>query len=158
MRPWWIGVAGVLAALACNSGLPHPPYAAHASSELTEVPFPPPPARVETVPPMPASGALWIEGEWSWRGRKWSWKEGYWAPSSATGTYSPWQTVRNDAGTIFFAPGTWRDAKGQPAPPPAPLALASARTTSVVDPEGETEPTGRNLSPDGGPLRRDAGP
>ncbi len=127
------------------------------SSELLEVPVPPPPARVETVPDMPVSGALWIDGEWAWRGRKWAWKSGYWAPAAAGAAYSPWQVIRNEAGTLFFAPGTWRDAKGAPIAPPAPLALGSAHSQGVVDAEGEIETTGRNLSPDGGRLRRDDG-
>jgi hypothetical protein len=151
-------IAVVLGALACNSGLPHPPYAAHTSDELVPVPYPPPPARVETVPPKPASGAVWLEGQWSWRGRKWAWREGYWAAPPAGATYSPWQMVRNEEGTLFFAAGTWRDSKGLPAAPPPPLGLGVARGTSVVDPEGESELVGRNLSPDGGTLRRrDAG-
>ncbi len=154
----WIGATAVAVTLACNHGLPHPPYSAHTSEELVQVPFPPPPARVETVPQPPASGARWIEGEWSWRGRRWAWKQGYWAPPSADGTYSPWQMTRNEAGTIFFAPGTWRDAKGAPTPPPAPLAVGVARAADVVDPEGKTEPTGSNLSLDGGAVRKDTRP
>ena len=162
-RPWHAfaltaGLLGALRLLACNSGLPHPPYAAHTSDELAAVPYPPPPGRVETVPPQPASGAVWIEGQWSWRGRKWAWREGYWAAPPAGGTYSPWQMVRNEEGSLFFAPGTWRDAKGAPAPTPAPLSVGVARSTSVVDPEGQSETVGRNLAPDGGTLRRrDAG-
>jgi hypothetical protein len=153
-----VGAAAALVTLACNSTLPHPSYTAHTTSELVEVPFPPPPARVETVPDSPSSGAVWIDGEWSWRGRRWSWKSGYWAPSPGDTTYSPWTMTRDLDGTVFFAPGTWRNAKGEPIDPPAPLAVGVARSQNIVDPEGEMELTGRNLSPDGGRLgRRDSG-
>jgi hypothetical protein len=151
---------GAIALLAsgCSGDFPHPSYTAHTTAELVEVAFPPPPARVEAVPEKPAAGALWIDGEWVWRSRKWAWRTGYWVAATTSATYSPWQVTRSDAGTLFFAPGTWRDAAGQPAAPPPPLALAGAETQSVVDAEGESEPTAPNLAPDGGRLaRRDAG-
>jgi hypothetical protein len=147
-------------ALACGSRLPPPPLSAHVTSELIEVSFPPPPARVELVPePPPAAAAMWIDGEWTWRGRKWGWRAGYWTEGGAGLTYSPWQVTRDDAGTLYFAPGAWHDADGGVVESPPPLRLGHARAESVVTPEGETEPTGPNVHPDGGRLRsQDGGP
>jgi WXXGXW repeat (2 copies) len=153
----WRASAVAIAAVACGARFPHPSYTPHTTAELVEVPFPPPPARVETVPDRPSPGALWIDGEWAWRGRKWSWRTGYWATPTAPETYSPWQLTRDDAGTLYIAPGTWRDARGQAVEPPPPARLAGARSQTVVDAEGISEPSGANLAPDGGRARRGDG-
>ena len=153
---WRAGAVAVMAA-ACGARYPQPSYSAHTTSELLEVPFPPPPARVEAVPDKPSSGAVWIDGEWVWRGRKWAWKMGYWAAPPSPESFSPWQLTRNDAGTLFVAPGTWRDAHGQPTPPPPPARVAGTGSQTVVDAEGVTEPAGVNLAPDGKRARRGDG-
>ena len=108
------GAAGLLLLLACSSRLPHPVYSAHTTAELVPVPYPPPPPRVEEIPPRPSGDALWIDGEWGWRRKKWTWRPGRWAAPAPGTTYSPWTVTRDEAGTLYFAPGTWRDASGQP--------------------------------------------
>jgi hypothetical protein len=106
--------AGVIAFVACgHARLPRPPYVGHPTSALVEVPYPPPPSRVEFVPPQPQDGAVWIDGEWTWRGRRWAWRSGRWVTVPAGATFSPWTSVRNGDGTLYFAPGTWRNAKGE---------------------------------------------
>ncbi len=137
--------ASVVAALACGGGLPVPPYAAQPQAALAPVPYPPPPARVELVPARPLGGALWIDGEWAWRGRRWSWRPGRWVVAPKGGRFSPWTLVRGDDGTPYFASGAWRDAKGQALPEPAPLAVATPTPGAVVNPEGEREVTGNTL-------------
>jgi hypothetical protein len=129
--------------MACSSRLPHPSYAPHPTSALAEVPFPPPPARPEVVPDMPKDDAVWIDGEWSWRGRRWAWRAGRWVEPPAGATFSPWTSVRRGDGVLFFAPGAWRDAKGETLEAPKPLAVAGTTSGEAVAlPSGEIEETG----------------
>src|SRR5689334_3320659 len=65
-----------LALFGCSSSLPHPTYTPQPQSALVEVAFPPPPARPEIVPDKPSDDAVWIDGEWAWRGRRWAWRSG----------------------------------------------------------------------------------
>ena len=60
--------------------------------------------------------------------------------------FSPWTVVRDDTGTLFHAPGTWRNARGEDVPPPKPIAIGEAPSGAVVDPEGEMEHPGRNIN------------
>jgi hypothetical protein len=153
-----ISVAAALVAhVACNGRLPHPPYAAHPTSALGEVPFPPPPARVEEVPPRPTDDAVWLDGEWNWRGRAWSWLPGRWVRAPAESVYCPWTAVRDAAGRLFYAPGTWRNAKGEPIDDPAALARGRAASGVVFNARGEVERTGRTLDPDRARPRADGG-
>jgi hypothetical protein len=138
-------------ALACNGSLPHPPYVAQPSSALTAVPLPPPPARVEVVPPSPAKGAVWIDGEWVFRRGRWAWTLGEWVVPAPGTFFSPWTSVRTADGTLLHAPGVWRDAKGQPVASPPPLAVATAQAGPVVNAEGVTETTGRTERPGASP-------
>ncbi len=45
---------------------------------------PMPPAPVETVPPAPFAGAVWIDGGYVWRGGSWIWVAGQWTSGTAT--------------------------------------------------------------------------
>lgn len=134
-----IVVAGVVAfAIACGlSRLPAPPLVGHPTGALTQVPFPPPPARVEVVPPRPTDRAVWIDGEWIWQARRWAWRRGRWVVPPQGASFAPWTSVRNEAGVLFFAEGAWRDAAGRPVADPKPLALARTSTGPVSEPEGE---------------------
>jgi hypothetical protein len=155
---FFFGAAAVLF-FSCGTRLPHPPYAPHPTSALVEVRFPPPPARAEAVPAQPSNEAVWVDGEWQWRRRKWAWAPGSWVVVPPGGAFSPWTVVRDDNGTLFHAPGTWRNARGEAVPAPKPIALGEAPSGVVVDPEGEIEHPGRNIAPNR-PLRAapDAGP
>jgi hypothetical protein len=66
--------------------------------------------------------------------------------------------VRRADGKLFFAAGAWRNASGAEVAAP-PEKVAPARSGAVVNPEGETEPTGPDVLPDAGAdgteLRRD---
>jgi hypothetical protein len=132
-----------LALTACSSSLPHPTYERQPQSALVEVAFPPPPARPEIIPDPPRDDAVWIDGEWAWRGRRWAWRSGRWVVPPAGCAFSPWTMVRRDDGVLFFAPGTWRDAKGDAVDAPKPLALGGATSGAVVDPSGDVEITGQ---------------
>src|SRR5580658_9305492 len=131
----WTGwvFAGGLAVLgwACSGRLPHPTYAPQPSSALTSVPIPPPPARVEAVPPSPGKGSVWVDGEWSYRRGRWAWILGRWVIPPPDTAFSPWVVVRGANGDVFHAPGTWRDKDGHPIDPPQALAVANAQAGPV---------------------------
>lgn len=134
-------VAWALLALACGSSrYPHPPYVRQSTSALVEVPYPPPPGRVEFIPPKPTalpanfdggeeadpSAAVWIDGGWQWSGERYTWHRGRWVLVPAGVSYSPWTTVRRADGTLFFAPAVWRDARGGVVDEPLALALGTS--------------------------------
>ena len=152
---WYVHAAVAILA-ACAGRLPHPPYAPQPTEALEVVGYPPPPARVEFVPPQPAAGAVWIDGEWVWQGRRWAWRIGRWIDPPAGARFSPWTLVRGDDGTTYYAPGVWRDAKGAELAEPATLVAARPNLSDVVDPEGELETTGRSIRP-AQDLSRDGG-
>ncbi len=134
--------AGCTCLLACGSLVRHPAYVAQPTAALTEVTSPPPPARVEVVPPEPSATAVWVDGEWLWRRQRWAWLPGRWVAPPAGQAFSPWVFVRGSGGTYWYAPGTWRDASGAPVDPPPVLAVASVETGAVTNAEGNVEPTG----------------
>lgn len=123
---------------ACGASEPDlPTYATQPTSALAEVPYPPPPARVEIVPPSPRALAVWIDGEWTWQIRRWAWKPGRWVAAPEGGRFAPWTYVRDRMGTLYFAAGTWRNAAGAEIPEPAPLAVAGRASATVVTPDGD---------------------
>jgi WXXGXW repeat (2 copies) len=103
---------------------------------MDEVPYPPPAARVETVPPRKNAGDVWIDGQWDWDGTAWKWLEGSWTTPPAGAYFTPWATERRGDGRLFFARATWRTRDGRsldvgpgrdacplsPAPAAAPVA------------------------------------
>ena len=140
----------VLIALgACRAGLPRPPYAEQTSADLKQVPFPPPPARVEFVPDEPSSDAVWIDGEWEWFGRAWAWKRGRWVVPPAEAAFSPWTTVRGADGMLYLAPGTWRAVtSGKAITAPTAIAYGKPTAGALVDSEGVSEHTGKSIKED----------
>jgi hypothetical protein len=132
---------------ACSRTLPRPADAGHPSDEVVEVPFPPPPARVEFVPPPPRDADTWIDGEWDWNGRRWAWTYGGWVTAPPDAIFSRWKTRRLPDGTLLYTASTWRNASGKGIDAPKLLARARAREENVITPEGETEKTAPNQSP-----------
>jgi hypothetical protein len=134
---------GTAAVFACGASEPQlPPYTPQPTSALTEVPFPPPPARIEVVPSSPQSETVWIDGEWTWQMRRWAWKPGRWVKPPENARFSPWTTVRDRLGTLYFAGGTWRNASGSAIDEPPPLAVAGRAPAMVVTPDGDPVPSG----------------
>lgn len=112
--------ASLLLASACNFHVPQPPGGKFPRSEMVEVPYPPPPARVEVVPPKKQADHVWIDGQWDWDGSEWQWTEGTWTvPPKGAVYFTPWQTERRADGRLFFASSAWRDADGRPLNGPA---------------------------------------
>lgn len=105
-----LGAALSLAACGGGSKLPLPPLGPHVGEEPVIVPYPPPAARPEVVPPPPAKepGAVWIDGEWQWRGRRWEWERGRWEVPYPGAYWAPAVTVRLGDGSLAFFEGGWR--------------------------------------------------
>jgi hypothetical protein len=83
------------------------------------VPYPPPAALAETVPPRPeGSDVVWIDGEWVFHGKDYVWQRGGWVHTPRGARYAPWRAVYQRAGRLFLASGTWYDASGNPLPRP----------------------------------------
>src|SRR5580658_10579559 len=140
MRRSFVLIAGL--GLGCSSGLRHPPYDPQPESALIEVTLPPPPGRVEVIPAAPTRDAVWIDGEWGWRGHKWGWQPGYWAVTPRDAKFSPWVFVRGADARLWTAPGTWRDSKGASVPGPPELSVAHVDAAEVVNATGAIEDTG----------------
>jgi hypothetical protein len=139
------GLLSTFSLAACGASLPHPPYAAQATTSLVVIPLGPPPGRIEVVPRRPARADAWVDGEWVLRHGRWYWLLGRWVQTPVGARYAPWVVVRASDGTPFYAPSFWQDAKGMALPPPPGLEYAKGNGQAVFDPEGEAEPTGRNV-------------
>lgn len=139
------GAATVFAALmtlaSCGAKrTPEPPMVQQPTSALVEVPYPPPPARVELLPAPPAEDAVWVDGEWVWQGGRWAWRRGRWVVVPPGVAFAPWTAVRSSNGTLHVAEGTFRDAQGNAIAEPETLARGRPRGGSMVNPEGEPVP------------------
>jgi hypothetical protein len=138
-------VAAVLPA--CDGEMPRPRYARQTTSALQQVGYPAPPARVEFIPARPRGNTVWLDGEWGWTGSKWAWTAGRWVVSPVGATFSPWTTVRDERGNVYFASGVWNDSAGQRLYSPPPLASGRAVPGDIISPEGDNEKTGAPAAP-----------
>lgn len=112
-------------AMACGSSLERPPSMAAPRGSFLEVPYPPPPGKVELVPEQP-KGSRWVDGEWTWEANRWRWQEGGWFEVPPGIFYSRGQTKRPGDTRLLYANPTWRDKNGAPVPPPPLVAAADA--------------------------------
>jgi len=71
------------------------------------VPYPPPPARVELIPPAPSDTAVWVDGTWRWTGRDYIWIAGRWQEPIEEAHYAPAKTERLPDGGVSYSPGTY---------------------------------------------------
>lgn len=99
---------------ACSPSLPRPPACTIPNSDMIEVPYPPPPARVETIPLKKAETEVWIDGQWEWDGKGWKWREGAWTTPPANAYFTPWSTKRRGDGQLLFTRAEWRDKTCRP--------------------------------------------
>jgi hypothetical protein len=137
-------LAGLLAAVvlpACGTSLPGPPMAPNVTANYVEVPYPPPPARIEYIPKRPNETALWVDGGWRYRGRRWRWVPGSWFDVPAGARFAHWaSTIRAD-GVFLYAPGEWMDAKGKALPAPKIVARGVSNVLAIdEDPGLKDEP------------------
>jgi hypothetical protein len=116
--------APALALVACGPSLPQPATAPQPRSAFVPVPYPPPAARVETVPPRPSPVAVWIDGQWAWDGARWQWTTGAWVAPPPGGRFAPWALELLRDGRLMFAPASWRDRQGNELTPARVLAAA----------------------------------
>jgi hypothetical protein len=121
---WLIGIALALAT-GCAT-LPGPPRALQPEAAFVEVPGPPPPARVEVVPPRPRGAVAWVDGSWMWEGTRWKWSAGGWFSLAGGLRYADWIARRREDGTMLYANPQWQDARGEPVAAPPRAATATA--------------------------------
>lgn len=126
---------------ACSWRVPKPPTGPVPRDAMVEVPYPPPPARVETVPPKAKELDVWIDGQWDWTGTRWKWSDGYWMTPPPNAYFTPWKTERRADGRLYFAAATWRAPDGRPLairtgvePCPAPKTKVPPPTTAPAEP------------------------
>ncbi|NUP05226.1 MAG: BcpO-related WXXGXW repeat protein [Polyangiaceae bacterium] len=100
-------------AAGCSAGLPAPPTGPVQKRDMIEVPYPPPPARVEDVPAPKRVGDVWIDGQWDWDGRRWRWQAGAWVSPPPNAYFTPWTTERRDNGRLYFARAAWHHRDGR---------------------------------------------
>jgi hypothetical protein len=77
------------------------------------VPYPPPAAVPEIVPPEPDRRAVWVDGQWSYRGRYFVWERGAWVLPPPGAYFAPWARVYGKDGTLYFAEAAWRSRDGR---------------------------------------------
>lgn len=123
-------------AMACASALPTPAQARQPRSEYLPVPYPPPAAFSETVPPRPDRRALWIDGHWAWRGGTFVWQRGGWVHVPPGTRYAPWRIRYSADGTLLFAEEAWYNARLKPIAAPT-IALQAYTPPNELTPESQ---------------------
>lgn len=119
---------------ACSASLPKPPSGRVPDDAWIDVPYPPPPARVEVIPKEKSPDDVWVDGQWDWDGKDWRWIAGAWVTPPKGAYFTRWAAGRRPDGQLMFARGTWRTADGRPFDPSGgcPLPEPSARGGKVA--------------------------
>jgi hypothetical protein len=113
-RGWLSGTPLALLGAACSATLPVPPGGpVPATAFTTEVPYPPPAARVEVVSTRTRAGTVWLDGQWDWDGKAWAWVAGGWVEPPQGAYFTPWEVRREPDGRLLFARATFRDRSGR---------------------------------------------
>ena len=106
------GAALLGCALACGASIPLVPKGPHPAhvQEFVVVAFPPPPAVVEEL----TGGAsdprcAWVDGHYTWDGRRWSWQAGRWVLPPTGCYYAEPVVAWAKAGEprLYFTPPRW---------------------------------------------------
>ncbi len=101
-------VAVVVASLtACAPRVPVPEVGDHEGVVPMPVPYPPPAARAEIVPPRPHDDGLWVDGYWMWRGGSYAWNAGRWVRPGPAMVYARASVVRLRSGELLYYPPRW---------------------------------------------------
>jgi hypothetical protein len=119
--------------LGCGAALPAPSTAYHPAKAFLPVPYPPPAALAETVPPRPERDSLvWLDGEWVYHGKAYTWRRGGWVVAPTDARYARWATHYRKDGRLELANGTWYDAQLQPLPFVEPIRSASTPANELT--------------------------
>jgi hypothetical protein len=110
-------------------------------SEFIEVDYPPPPARIEEIPEQLAGrpDCRWMDGFFSWQGRRWEWNPGRWvvAPAGCERAPGALNWSRQDPPRLYYTPPYWyaADASGtlsqRPCAAPIPCQTPPPNPSSI---------------------------
>ena len=115
MRASEVAVLSTMLCQACGPSLPGPAKVEHPPSAFSIVPYPPPAALAEVVSERPdRSRAVWLDGDWVFRGRRYAWRRGGWYEPRDEVAYAPSRVVFESDGRVLFAPGGWYDSRRAP--------------------------------------------
>lgn len=106
-----IAIAGIVTMIGgCAASVPLPREGDHEGDPRVIVGSPPPPPKVEIVPPAPgkARGEVWQSGAWTWRDERWEWEKGQWVTPPPGATFAPPVVIYLDDKRIAWIPGAWR--------------------------------------------------
>lgn len=123
---------GAILVLGCGVSVPEPARTAHPDSAYAEVPYPPPAALVEAVPEAPNDDAVWVDGEWQFRGGFYVWERGGWVNSPPDARYAGWRARYLEDGRLLMAPGRWYREGGRRMRPPEVIAPAKTPPNEVT--------------------------
>lgn len=115
LAAWFTLVAGA----ACSRSVPlvaHGPHPASGGVEPVAVDSPPPPVKVQIIPPAPRHDCRWADGEWAWRSGEWRWQEGAWLSPSPHCFFADavfvWLPARTaPTGLLYYTRSQWYDAR-----------------------------------------------
>src|SRR5690606_39073378 len=97
----------------CAPTIQRPPTGPVPREAGVEIPYPPPPGRVEVVTISDEPGRVWIDGQWDWNGDAFQWFPGHWRIPPEGAYFTPWRTARRADGTLLFYKAAWRAADGR---------------------------------------------
>jgi hypothetical protein len=119
--------------LGCGSSLPTPEAAEQPLAAFSQVPYPPPAALAETVPPRPTrDGVVWLDGEWVYHGDGFTWRRGGWVVPPPAGRFAAWRAWYRRDGRLMMASGTWYGPHQQRLRRPEPLVPAYTPPNDVT--------------------------
>ncbi len=105
-----LGVGALVLACAASTRLPpagpHPPHI----QEFVPVAYPPPPAQVEEIPSgVKNPECAWVDGHYTWEGRRWEWQSGRWVVPAPGCYYAPPVVAWSKAGDarLYYTPPRW---------------------------------------------------
>jgi hypothetical protein len=97
----------LLATAACAPRVRVAEPASHEGDTPIPVPYPPPAAKSEMIPPPHSDEAVWVDGYWMWKGSGYSWNAGRWVVPGPGMAYAPAILVRLRNGDLVFYPPKW---------------------------------------------------
>jgi hypothetical protein len=101
----WRALGCGLWLLGCGARTVDAPPGVHPPNDALPVPYPPPPAKVEELPPQPSAGCAWVDGYWEFTDR-WEWQPGEWVRPQAGCRLAPVE-LRREGGQLLHAKPRW---------------------------------------------------